>query len=113
MIQDNRNKHKKFYGTWGSGHLFENHCIEINAENMSDAREAMFWGFGEKFCTTYGPEFANDEWFSEPLMKIEMVRHTDINYERKQFRCLEMNGEPYKKPFFPKQNAWGEMGDVH
>jgi len=45
-----------FYGTFGTGRPFGNMYVQIIANDMEDARNAMFTVFGEVWCAVYTHE---------------------------------------------------------
>lgn len=80
---------KTFYGTFGNGHTISNGIVEIKAETEEMAREAMFYTFGDKWCTVYDESHKDSEFFSTPIMVIEAIKH-DYR-DQADFRMVECN----------------------
>lgn len=86
---------QKFYGTFGQGHLFQNHCVLIYADDFNQANEFMHLSFGSNFSHVAEAEFENSEYFSKPLFigKIDW----DDDSRRQRIKCIQVAA----KPFFP------------
>ena len=60
---------------------FKNHYVEIQADNMMLARQAMFDHFGDKFVTVYDEktfEGQADEFGLKCLVTIQVIDHAGL-----------------------------------
>ena len=78
----------KFYGSLGCDQAFANRSALIYANNKSDAREAMFFAFGEKFCTVYDEDYEKSEFFQKPVFELQAIRESE--FDDLHVRCTNM-----------------------